>query len=311
MRTLPCAVRQVLAPFAPLFSTRVFRHAVLLVIGSILAPGRRTVTAALRMLGLEASLQFQNYHRVLSRARWCTRRAGQVLLQQLVDAFAPEGPLVFGLDDTIERRWGRKIKTRGIYRDPVRSSHGHFVKASGLRWLSLMLLTPIPWATRVWALPLLTVLCPSERYARQSGKRHKTPLDWARQMVLQLRRWLPKRTLILVGDNTYAALEWLDSVRRHATLITRLRLDAALYEPAPPRSPGTMGRPRKKGSRLPTLRCGAHRSEDLLAADPCLRVVRQARTRTGDRHRHCCLVSCRSACGATPLGAGPGPRRQT
>lgn len=254
MRTLPCAVRQVLAPFAPLFSTRVFRHAVLLVIGSILAPGRRTVTAALRMLGLEASLQFQNYHRVLSRARWCTRRAGQVLLQQLVDAFAPEGPLVFGLDDTIERRWGRKIKTRGIYRDPVRSSHGHFVKASGLRWLSLMLLTPIPWATRVWALPLLTVLCPSERYARQSGKRHKTPLDWARQMVLQLRRWLPKRTLILVGDNTYAALEWLDSVRRHATLITRLRLDAALYEPAPPRSPGTMGRPRKKGSRLPTLR---------------------------------------------------------
>ncbi|HEV2130438.1 MAG TPA: transposase [Longimicrobiaceae bacterium] len=253
MRMLPCAIRQVLAPFAPLFSTRVFGHAVLLLIGSILAPGRRTVTAALRMLGLEASLQFQNYHRVLNRARWCVRQAGHILLQSLVDTFAPEGPLVFGLDDTIERRWGRKIKPRGIYRDPVRSSHGHFVKASGLRWLSLMLLTRVSWAGRVWALPFLTVLCPSERYARESGKRHKTPLDWARQMVLQLRRWLPDRTLILVGDNTYAALEWLDTVRRYATLITRLRLDAALYQPAPPRSPGTMGRPRKKGPRLPNL----------------------------------------------------------
>jgi hypothetical protein len=253
MRALPCTVRSVLAPFAPLFSARVFRHAVLLVIGTLLAPGRRTVTAALRVLGLDASTTFQNYHRVLSRARWSAHRAAQVLLHQLVETFAPEGPLVFALDDTIERRWGRRIKARGIYRDPVRSSHGHFVKASGLRWLSLMLLVPIPWAGRVWALPFLTALCPSERYARQSGRRHKTLLDWARQMVLQLRRWLPERAIILVGDNTYAALEWLDSVRRSAMLITRLRLDAALYEPAPPRAPGARGRPRKKGKRLPKL----------------------------------------------------------
>ena len=253
MRTLPCVLRPGLAPFRPLFSARVFSHAGQLVTGAILAPRRRTVTAALRALGLDTSPTFQNYHRVLSRARWSTHHAGRILLQQLVETFAPEGPLVFALDDTIERRWGRRIKARGIYRDPVRSSHGHFVKASGLRWLSLMLLAPIPWAGRVWALPLLTALCPSERYAQESGRRHKTPLDWARQMVLQLRRWLPERTLILVGDNTYAALEWLDSVRRHATLITRLRLDAALYEPAPPRTPGTMGRPRRKGQRLPNL----------------------------------------------------------
>jgi hypothetical protein len=192
-----------------------------LVTGTLLVPGRRTVTAALRVLGLDASPRFQNYHRVLSRARWSARHAAQVLLRQLVETFAPEGPLVFALDDTIERRWGRRIKARGIYRDPVRGSHGHFVKASGLRWLSLMLLAPVPWAGRVWALPFLTALCSAERYARENGKRHKTLLDWARQMVLQLRRWLPERTLILVGDNAYAALEWLDSVRRHATLIPR------------------------------------------------------------------------------------------
>ena len=212
MRSLPCAVRSVLAPFAPLFSARVFRHAVLLAIGTLLVPGRRTVTAALRALGQDTSATFQNYHRVLSRARWSAHRAGQILLQQLVGTFAPEGPLVFALDDTIERRWGKRIKARGIYRDPVRSSHGHFVKTSGLRWLSLMLLAPVPWAGRVWALPFLTALCPSERYARQSGRRHKTLLDWARQMVFQLRRWLPDREIILVGDNAYAALEWLERV---------------------------------------------------------------------------------------------------
>lgn len=100
---------------------------------------------------------------------------------------------------------------------------------------------------------MLTALCPSERYARQIGRRHKSLLDWARQITLQLRRWLPGREIIVVGDNTYAALEWLGQVRKHVTAITRLRLDARLYAPAPPRKPGTMGRPRKRGERLPTL----------------------------------------------------------
>jgi hypothetical protein len=259
MPSLPAALEGVLAPFAPLFSRSTWRRAQVLLLGALLSPGRRTVTQALRVMGRAHERHFPNYHRVLSRARWSGREAGRVLLRLLVRTFAPEGPLVFGLDDTIERRWGRKIQARGIYRDPVRSSHGHFVKASGLRWLGLMLLCPISWAGRVWALPFLTVLCPSERCATQRGLRHKKLTDWARQMVRQLRRWLPERELIVVGDNAYAALEWLDAVRGDATLITRLRLDAALYEPAPPRVPGTPGRPRKKGKRLPTL---AHLLQD-------------------------------------------------
>jgi hypothetical protein len=117
-----------------------------------------------------------------------------------------------------------------------------------------MLLTPIPWAARVWALPFLTVLAPSERYHQERGKRHKTLTDWARQMLLQVRRWLPNREIVVVGDNTYAALDLLDRCRREAiTFIVRLRLDAALYEPAPPRQPGAKGRPRVKGDRLPLL----------------------------------------------------------
>src|SRR3712207_6466998 len=131
----------------------------------------------------------------------------------LIDAFAPTGPVVLGLDDTIERRRGKHIKAKGIYRDPVRSSDAHFVKASGLRWLSLML-TPIPWAARTWALPVLTALAPSERSCRERGQRHKKLTDWARQMILQVRRWRPERELVLVTDMGFAALDLLAALSR-------------------------------------------------------------------------------------------------
>ena len=163
MRHLPSRFAAVILCFAPLFRRRVWRHAEVLLVGAILAPGRRTVTSLLRISGLAQERRFVNYHRVLNRAAWSGRAAARVLLGLLLDAFAPRGPVVLGLDDTIERRRGKRIAAKGIYRDPVRSSHGHFVKASGLRWLSLMLLAPVPWAGRVWALPFLTALAPSER----------------------------------------------------------------------------------------------------------------------------------------------------
>ena len=204
-------------------------------------------------MGLSQERHFQTYHRVLNRAAWSSLAASRILLQLLVRAFAPEGPLVFGLDDTIERRWGARIAARGIYRDPVRSSRSHFVKVSGLRWLCMMLLVPIPWAARVWALPFLTALCPSQRYHASQGKRHKKLTDWARQMIKQVRRWLPDRPIVIVADSAFAALDLLGAARQHATVITRLRLDAALYAPAPERSAGQRGRTRLKGERLPAL----------------------------------------------------------
>lgn len=250
---MPPEFAAIMVTFQPLFSKPVFQHAQVLVTGAILAPGRRTVASVLRTMGLSQLTTFQNYHRVLSRDNWSARGAARDLLSMLVRAFGGDGPFVFGIDDTIERRRGAKIKAKGIYRDPVRSSHGHFVKASGLRWLSLMYLTQVPWAKRVWALPFLTVLCPSERYHQESGRRHKKLTDWARQMLLQLRRWLPDHPLVVVSDSSFSAIEFLASVREHVTVVTRLRLDAALYEPAAPRAPGQMGRPRKKGDRLPCL----------------------------------------------------------
>jgi len=248
---------QVLAPFAPLFSKRVWHHAQLLLVGAILAPGRRTVGSALRAMGLDQYKRFHRYHRVLSRARWSSLEVSRVLLGLLVEAFVPEGdPLVVGVDETLERRYGKKIAARGVYRDPVRSTHENFVKSSGLRWVCVMLLVEVPWASRVWALPFLSALAPSERYAARRGRRHKKITEWAWQLLLQVRRWYPQREIVAVADRAYASLKLLESCRKLSdpiTFITRLRLDAALYEPAPPRRPHQIGRPRIKGERLPNL----------------------------------------------------------
>lgn len=153
-------------------------------------------------MGLSRERSYGKYHRVLSRAVWSSRKVARRLLVHLMGTFMPSGVVVMGIDDTIERRKGRRIRAKGIYRDAVRSSDSQVVKVSGLRWLSLMLLVEIPWAQRVWALPFLTVLAPSVRYHQQQGKQHKTLTDWARQMVMQVSRWLPERDIVVVGDNT-------------------------------------------------------------------------------------------------------------
>ncbi|BCM90473.1 hypothetical protein IAD21_02326 [Abditibacteriota bacterium] len=271
MPTLPAEVLAVLMPFASVFSPTTFAHIQVLFVGALLTPGPRTIASCLRAVGLEDESHFTNYHRVLNRAKWSSRSASRLLLLALIEAFVPQGPILLGLDDTIERRRGAHIKARGIYRDPVRSSHGHFVKCSGLRWLCLMLLVPVPFAKRVWALPFLSVLCPSARYFEQhrNARQPKKLTDWARQMLLQVRRWLPKRSLIVVADSGFAVIEmlacWQKERRGYApiTAITRLRLDAALFEPAPPRPKGQNGRPRKRGQRLPTL------AQQLLHSSTC------------------------------------------
>lgn len=218
-------------------------------------------------MGLQEEPRFCRYHRVLSRAKWSSREASRLLLELLVKAFAPEGePLVVGVDETLERRQGKKIAAKGIYRDPVRSSHSHVVKTSALRWVCVMLLAPVPWACRVWALPFLSTLAPSERYAKECAKRHKPITEWAFQLLVSVRRWQPEREIVAVADGGYASLKLLDrcrSLKKPITFITRLRLDAALYEPAPPRKPHQKGRPRIKGERLPNLSVVAEDSATL------------------------------------------------
>lgn len=263
MLTLPPDFSAFLIPFATLFTPSVFVSVRLLLAGAILTPGPRTVTAALRALGLAYESHFQNYPRVLNRAQWSPRAAAKNSFKFTRHNLCSDWTHRAGPGRYNRKKAGAKIRAKGIYHDPVRSSHSHFVKTSGLRWLSLMLLVPIPFVKRVWALPFLTALCPSQRYQQQYHPQCHTPkklTHWARQVVSQARRWLPRRALVVVTDSSFAVIQlltaWqrLDSAVAPFCTITRLRLDAGLYAPAPPRQANQMGQPRLKGQRLPTLK---------------------------------------------------------
>lgn len=250
----PLILRRWLQPLRPCFTAPSWEHVLVLVMGALLATGKRTVTSCLRMTGRAEAGNFASYHQILNRACWSSRAVARRVLGLVVERLVPAGPVVIGMDDTIERRWGRRITARGIYRDPVRSSQGHFVKASGLRWLSFMVLTPVSWTSLIKALPVLTLLAPSERSNQRRGCRHKLLTDWARQGALQLSRWLPGRQIIFVGDSSFAVHELAHAIVRRATLISRLRLDANLFAPPPMRTPSSRGRPAQKGAQLPKLK---------------------------------------------------------
>jgi hypothetical protein len=258
MLPLPKTIILLISNFAPMLSTRVWKHALVLLIGAILSPAKRTVTSALRIMGLSDEKHFINYHRVLSRATWSSFALSRVLLGLLINLLlSANAPLVVIVDDTLERRYGDKIKAISVFRDAARSTQRHKVMSLGLRWICMTLLVPLPWTKRLWALPFLTVLAPSERTHAKLGKRHKTCVDWARQMVSQVRRWCPTRALILLTDGTYTALKlaWrCRTLRPAVTQVTRLRLDAALYDPPPPPRPHRRGRKPRKGARQPSLK---------------------------------------------------------
>ena len=256
MPTLPEVIVALLLPFEHLFDPRTWRKARRLVLGAILSPGKRTVSAALSILGVGQHGDFAIYHQVLNRARWSPLQLSRVLLLLLVRRLgSSDGPLVFGIDETLERRWGRKIAAKGRYRDPVRSTDDQTVMTPGLQWVSLRLLTRIGWVGRHWALPFMTALVPSARYDRRQGRRHQMFTDYARQMLICLRRWLLEQDLVLVCDGGYAKREFLrycQNMPKPIVVVAKLRKDAARYQPAPPRRPGQNGRPRIVGARLPS-----------------------------------------------------------
>lgn len=257
MLTLPDPIMTVLNPFAKAFSNRIWDMVQILVTGAILTPGKRTVTAILRTMGLQEENGYQNFHRVLNRAKWSGLMVSKILFGLLVGAFWAAGAgLVIGADDTIERRQGEKIKEKGVFRDPVRSSHKYTVHVFGLRWMSMMVLVSVPWTERIWALPFLTVLAPSEKTNQANGKRHKTTIDWTMQMISAVRRWHPKGAMVLVTDGGLCAVKLGLHCSRLSTPVTwvsRLRLDAALHDwPGP--QPGSKPGPKpKKGKRQPSL----------------------------------------------------------
>ena len=244
-----------LLPFAGMFTQPSWLNAVALATGALLCLNRRTVCAALRAVDGTSDKGFSRFHRFLSRGAWSGLTGSRILLGLLLKAFVPDGqPLVIGVDDTIERRRGSKIRDKGIYRDPVRSSRGFFVKVEGLRWLSLQVLARPGFATRTWGLPFLTVLCRSERANAKRRRRHQTVPEKAAWGMRLIARWLPHRRLVMVGDGAFASLELFRTLRCHTLCVARCRMDARFFNPPPARKAGQKGRPRVIGTRQLTPR---------------------------------------------------------
>lgn len=206
MSPLPEAIVAILAPLSEIFTRPTWRHMGVLLAGAVLCQGPRTVTSALRVMGLGGEKRFEKYHRVLNRARWSSLQGAKVLLGLLIPLLPRSCPVIVGVDETIERRRGKRIKAKGIYRDAVRSSSSKVVSCFGLQWISMMLIVPLPWSPRPWALPFLTVLAPSRKANQEAGRRHKTVIDWSCQLVALVSRWLSGRYWVLVGDGSYACV---------------------------------------------------------------------------------------------------------
>ena len=252
---LPDPILEVLAVFRPLFTAPTWRKLMILLTGTLLAQGRRTVAAALRSSGNDQAANWSLFHHVLNRAQWSPFAVSRQLLLLIVETFVPAGICVdLVIDETLERRWGSKISKRGHYRDSSLSSRKRSVSRPGLRWIVMAVIVTLPWTKQRWALPFLCVLATTPEVSEQLGKRHKTVGMWARQMISLVRRWLPDRSLKLMGDTAYCVLELgLHANDQQVTLITTGRLDAVLHEPPPERMKQTIGRPRVVGKRLPAL----------------------------------------------------------
>ncbi len=295
MFALPEDIIPILAAFSPLFSTQVWPHAQALLLGAVLTPGKRTVSAVLRTLGLSQDPHYINYHRVLSRAVWNPLQGSRILLGLILKLLPGDAPVVLGADETIERRFSSKIKAVGCYRDPVRSSKKHVIRCFGLKWVSMSVLTHLPFSSLTWSLPFLNALCqPEEKGDKRKGKKtkrpkrsgyganrrksrgkqasrnpdklkkraHKTSVDFVRQMVKQVRRWLPYRALVLVVDGGFAVVSLaLSCIRMNTVMVSRLRWDAALYHEPGPQPEGKRGPKPKKGKRQRKLKTWAARSD--------------------------------------------------
>lgn len=257
MPTPSAEIIQRLSIFAMAFTAPTFAKVQVLIYGTILAPGRRTVTAALRAMGLGDDKGFGKYHRVLNRDRWSPWLVSKILLSLLVHVFVPVGGvLVIAVDEHLERRWGRKIKYKGVFRDPIRSSVKRLSYALGIRWIVLALVVWTPWSGRQWSLPFMAFLALSPKTNQKLGKRHRTVVEWTCFLIDKVRRWYPDRAIVLVGDGTYAAVVLVQRCQRFnipVKLVSRLRLDAVLHDPPGPQPQGKPGPKPKKGARQPSL----------------------------------------------------------
>lgn len=231
------------------FTEPTFNRILVLLAGTILAKGRRTITSVLWIMGKQAPGHMSDYHRVFSRAPWILMPLGKILAAAVIQ-WLPDGPIVVAMDDTTAQHKGKKVYGKGCHHDAVRSTHTHVAYRWGHKWVVLAIVVKLPFASRPWALPVLAALYRPRDLNKQEGRRHKTPIMLARGLMSVLMRWFPEKQFIFLGDGGYASHELARFCRRHrrqATLVSRYYGDAVLHDP--PKKHTGRGRPRVKGKR--------------------------------------------------------------
>ena len=263
MPTPSAEIISVLSVFAVAFTVPTFAKSLTLLYGAILAPGRRTVSAGLRMVGLADDKRYTNYHRVLNRDQWSPMVLSKILLALIIQVFlTADLPLALLVDDTLERRQGKEIRYKSRFHDAVLSTAYKVVTSMGLRWICMAILAPVPWSSRLWALPFMVILTLAPGTSEKLHKPHRTLVGWAEFMIEKVRRWQPERQIILTGDGGYAAVVLVQPCQRlkkPVCFISRLRLDAVLHDFPSPKPKGKRGCQAKKGALQPNL---AHRLTD-------------------------------------------------
>jgi hypothetical protein len=252
---LPPAAQALLTCFCVAFSTPTFQRFVLLSVGAILTPGRRTITNLLWSVRTLMDGHVSSYHRVLSHRAWSLWTLGRVLATADLARVPQDQPVVGILDDHATQHKGKKVYGKGKHRDAVRSTHSHTVWLWGHKWVVLCIAVRFPFASRPWALPVLFAFYRSEELNRAQGRHHKTPPQLARGLMATLMHWFPQRKFIFLGDGGFASHElahFAYSHRDRATLVAHLHPKANLYQPPPKRRKGQTGRPRLKGAKLPS-----------------------------------------------------------
>jgi hypothetical protein len=250
---LPDVALPVLSTFQPAFSAPTYHRCLVRWLGAILTPSRQTITTIVRTVRHHTTGHVSSSHRVFSQRRWSAWELARRLLRLLLGDVVPTGPVWLAGDDTVAERPGPHVFGKARHRDGVRSTHSSTASRWGHQWVVLSVLVKFPFAVRPWALPVLVALSRSSEWAQAHGTRHKTPAHLARLLLARLVRWFPARQCIFVGDTGDGTSEPARFCRQHSrqlTLVSKVSRDAALYAPPPPRTPGTMGRPRVQGEQL-------------------------------------------------------------
>ncbi|HEU4526271.1 MAG TPA: transposase [Gemmatimonadales bacterium] len=212
-----------------------------LLTGWVCAPGRRTITAMIAVADPAGHRAHDAYHRFVRDGAWAMSALWRVLAVYAIGRFAPTGVVSLDVDDTLFHKAGRRVNGAGVFRDAVRSTVRRVVYALGLNLVVVTLRVNPPWDGPPIALPV------NVRLHKKNDT--TTTVEHATAMLRELAGWLPDREFHLCADGAYASLCGAQLPRTHVT--SRMRRDAALYAPAPPRT-GRRGRPRTKGDRLPT-----------------------------------------------------------